>query len=273
MSSFPPVALTIAGSDSSAGAGIQADLKTFSAFHTYGATAIAAIVAEHPGKVLAISAVAPSLVGSQIAAVFAALPVAAVKTGMLYLPAIVRESADRLRELARGLPLVVDPVLVASCGDPLSSRETLTALGEALFPLARLVTPNRAEAELLLGRELGSSAALADAAQELAERFGVPFLLKGGHLTGEAAVDFLAEGGTLRSFAAPRIAGASPHGTGCTLSAAITARLAWGDPLPDAVERAKRWLTALLPRTIRSGPYEFLPLPGPGELPAATSLP
>lgn len=268
MSSFPPVALTIAGSDSSAGAGIQADLKTFSAFHTYGATAITAIVAEHPGKVLALSAVSPALVGSQISAVFEALPVAAVKTGMLYLPEIVREAAARLADLASGLPLVVDPVLFASCGDPLSARETLAALGESLFPFARLVTPNLGEAELLLGRTLGSPDEIMGAASELAERFGVPFLLKGGHLPGESAIDFLAEGGTIRSFPAARVQGASPHGTGCTLSAAITARLAWGDSLPAAVAAAKRWLTALLARTLHSGPHQFLPLPGPEELPA-----
>ncbi len=270
MNPFPPgsvpVALTIAGSDSSAGAGIQADLKTFSAFHVYGATAITSIVAEHPGKVLGISAVSPSLVGSQMAAVCEALPVAAVKTGMLYLPSIVRETAERLRELVPGLPLVVDPVLLASCGASLSARETLAALGDFLFPLARLVTPNLAEAELLLGRRLGSADELADAARELEARFGVAFLLKGGHLPGEDSVDFLAEGRTLRSFSAPRIPGANPHGTGCTLSAAITARLAWGDPLPAAVAAAKRWLTALLPRTLRFGSCEFLPLPG--DLPA-----
>ncbi|MDD4933299.1 MAG: bifunctional hydroxymethylpyrimidine kinase/phosphomethylpyrimidine kinase [Methylacidiphilaceae bacterium] len=271
MNSYPPgslpVALTIAGSDSSAGAGIQADLKAFSAFHTYGATAITAIVAEHPGRVLAISAVTPSLVGSQIAAVFDALPVAAVKTGMLYRPEIVREAAARLSNLGSGLPLVVDPVLFASCGDPLSARDTLAALGESLFPLARLVTPNLGEAELLLGQPLQSPGDLADAALALAERFGVPFLLKGGHLPGESAVDVLAEGGVLRSFAAPRVPGANPHGTGCTLSAAITARLAWGDSLVCAIGTAKRWLSSLLPRTLRFGPYAFLPLPEPGQLP------
>ncbi|VVM06107.1 bifunctional hydroxymethylpyrimidine kinase/phosphomethylpyrimidine kinase [Methylacidimicrobium tartarophylax] len=275
MNSFPPdhppVTLTIAGSDSSAGAGIQADLKTFFAFHTYGATAITSIVAEHPGRVLAISAVAPSLVGSQIEAVFDSLPVAAVKTGMLYLPAIVREVAARLSDLGPGLPLVVDPVLSASCGDPLSARDSLAALGESLFPLARLVTPNQGEAELLLGRALRSSDDLADAALALAKRFGVPFLLKGGHLSGESAVDVLAEGGIFRSFAAPRVPGASPHGTGCTLSAAITARLAWGDSLVSAIAAAKRWLTSLLPHTLRFGPYVFLPLTEPGG--AATTPP
>ncbi|CAB4243310.1 Hydroxymethylpyrimidine/phosphomethylpyrimidine kinase [Methylacidimicrobium sp. AP8] len=263
MPPFPPVALTIAGSDSSAGAGIQADLKAFCAFGVYGATAITAIVAEHPGKVVAVSAVDPSLVGSQIDAVFASLPVAAVKTGMLPLPGIVRAAADRLRQLASGLPLVIDPVLAASCGEPLAARETLAAIADSLFPIARLVTPNRTEAERLLGRRISSPGELADAARELEERHGVPFLVKGGHLRGDRAVDFLAEGGTVRSFEAPRVPGSDPHGTGCALSAAITARLAWGDPLPAAVAAAKGWLTALLPHTSRSGPYEFLPPPGP----------
>ncbi|WP_018292065.1 bifunctional hydroxymethylpyrimidine kinase/phosphomethylpyrimidine kinase [Verrucomicrobium sp. 3C] len=271
MNSFPPgplpVVLTIAGSDSSAGAGIQADLKTFSAFHTYGATAITAIVAEHPGRVLSISAVSPSMVGSQIAAVFDSLPIAAVKTGMLYRPEVVREAAARLADLGPGLPLVVDPVLLASCGEPLSARDTLTALGECLFPLARLVTPNLGEAELLMGRALQSPDDQAGAALALAERFGVPFLLKGGHFSGRSAVDVLAEGGLLRSFTAPRVPGASPHGTGCTLSAAITARLAWGDSLVSAIATAKGWLTSLLPQTLRFGPYAFLPLPEPGKLP------
>lgn len=271
MNSFPPfpppTALSIAGSDSSAGAGLQADLKTFSAFRVYGATAITSVVAEHPGRVLALAAVSPSLVGSQIAAVFEALPIAAVKTGMLYLPETVRETADRLAVLAPGLPLVVDPVLFASCGESLSARETLAALGESLFPLARLVTPNLPEAELLLGRALRAPDDPAGAALELSKRFGVPFLLKGGHLSGESAVDFLAEAGTIRCFASPRVPGANPHGTGCALSAAITARLAWGDSLSTAVATAKRWLASLLPRRLRFGPYEFLPLPDVPELP------
>lgn len=261
-----PVALTIAGSDSSAGAGVQADLKTFSAFGVYGATAISSIVAEHPGRVLAISAVSPSLVGEQIAAVCEALPVAAVKTGMLYLPEIVQETAERIVALVPGLPLVVDPVLFAGCGARLSVRRTLAALGDLLFPLARLVTPNLDEAELLLGRRIRAAEELADAAGELAERFGVAFLVKGGHLEGESSVDFLAEEGTLQAFPALRIPGINPHGTGCTLSAAITARLACGDSLPAAVSAAKRWLTALLPKTLRFGSCEFLP--PPGALPA-----
>ncbi|VVM08436.1 hydroxymethylpyrimidine/phosphomethylpyrimidine kinase [Methylacidimicrobium cyclopophantes] len=263
-----PVALSIAGSDSSAGAGIQADLKTFFLFGTYGATAITSIVAEHPGRVLGISGLSPSLVGDQIEAVFEALPVAAVKTGMLYRPEIVREVADRLSAVAGGLPLVVDPVLVASSGEPLSARETVAALGASLFPLARLVTPNRAEAELLLGRPLRPPDDPERAALELSKRFGVPFLLKGGHLEGVSAVDFLADAGEIQRFAAPRVPGVSPHGTGCTLSAAITARLAWGDSLASAIAVAKRWLTSRLSKILRFGPYEFLPVPGPGELPS-----
>ena len=237
----PPVALSIAGSDNSAGAGAQADLKTFTAFGVYGLTAITCVVAEVPGKVSAIAPVPPEIVAEQIRLSLTAYPVGAVKTGMLHSRAVIEAVCDVL-EGAR-LVLVVDPVMVATSGASLLEPEGIDAYRRRLFPLARLITPNLDEAAALLGRPISSVAEMREAGRQLCRQFGCAFLLKGGHLQGEAVDLLCTPEGKVSEFTAPRVSGVSTHGTGCTLSAAITAGLANGAPLEHAVACAKNFVT------------------------------
>lgn len=243
-----PVALTIAGSDNSAGAGVQADLKTFSAVGVYGLTAITCIVAEVPGKVSAIQAVEPQIVAEQIRLSFDAFPISALKTGMLYSGEIIEAVCDTLAEVYAGSAqrpfLVVDPVMVASSGDLLLKPEAITLFRERLFPLANLITPNLDEVRTLLGRPVTSVQEMEAAGDELVRMFGCAFLLKGGHLRGERATDILfTRDGARHAFSAPFVPDVSTHGTGCTTAAAITGYVARGLPLPEAVERAKLFVT------------------------------
>jgi hydroxymethylpyrimidine/phosphomethylpyrimidine kinase len=233
----PPVALTIAGSDSGGGAGIQADLKTFAANGVFGTSAVTALTAQNTRGVSGVRATPASFVDDQIAAVLADLPVAAVKTGMLATAEIVRLVA---RHAAAGdLPkLVVDPVMVASSGDRLLDIDAEAAYLEALFPHALIVTPNLREASLLVGRELSDVDDMAKAAIELAATGARHVLVKGGHLTGDA-VDVLFDGNEVHPLRSPRIETVNVHGTGCTTAAAIAARLAWGDTIVEAVRKAK----------------------------------
>jgi hydroxymethylpyrimidine/phosphomethylpyrimidine kinase len=241
----PPVALIIAGSDNSAGAGAQADLKTFTAYGVYGLTAITCVVAEAPGRVLAIQPVDLDVVRQQIELSFEAFPVAAMKTGMLHSREVIELAASTYERLARRIPLVVDPVMVASSGDPLLKPDAVAAYRERLFPLAALVTPNLDEARVLLGQPIDGAEALRAAGGELVARYGTAFLMKGGHLGGEEAVDFLClPGGRSVEYRAPFTRGIATHGTGCTYSAAIAAGLARGFDLETAAARAKQYLTA-----------------------------
>jgi hydroxymethylpyrimidine/phosphomethylpyrimidine kinase len=241
------VALTIAGSDNSSGAGAQADLKTFSALGVYGATAITCIVAEAPGRVSAIQPVEPEIVREQIRISFEAFPVAAVKTGLLHSRAIIETACDTLEELfarrAPRPPLVVDPVMVATSGDALLESDAVAVYTGRLFKLAALVTPNLDEVRALLGRPVATIEEMKTAGRELAGKFGAPFLLKGGHLRGNEATDLLFAGGEVREFTAPFVSGVATHGTGCTYSAAITAGLAKGLPLERAIAEAKTFVT------------------------------
>ena len=237
----PPVALSIAGSDNSAGAGAQADLKTFSAFGVYGLTAITCVVAEVPGKVSAIAPVPPEIVAEQIRLSLGAYPVAAVKTGMLHCRAVIEAVCEAL-QAARPV-LVVDPVMVATSGAALLEPEAVDAYRRRLFPLARLVTPNLDEAAALVGFPISSVTEMREAGRKLCRQFGCAFLLKGGHLRGEAVDLLCTPEGKASEFSAPRVPGVSTHGTGCTLSAAITAGLAAGVPLEQAVANAKRFVT------------------------------
>lgn len=245
------VALTIAGSDSSAGAGIQADLKTFSALGVYGLSAITCVVAETPGKVAQIEPVSVDLVRAQIETLFAAFPIAAVKTGLLYSAEIVstvaRAIVDFARENDRKIPLVIDPVMLATSGDALLRDDAVQLYEKELFPLATLVTPNLDEAGKLLGERIRDLDGMRVAGQRLTEKFRVPFLIKGGHLAGDHATDllFLIDG-SVAEFSAPFSRGVATHGTGCTYSAAITAGLARGLSLPDAVRPAKEFVTAAI---------------------------
>lgn len=254
MDSLPPV-LSIAGSDNSAGAGIQADLKTMSALGVYGLTAVTCVVAEVPGKVSAIQGMDPSLVVEQVRLLFEAFPVAAIKTGMLYSTPILEAVAGVLEELRprNGLPpLVVDPVMVATSGDRLLESEAVALYKARLFPRATLVTPNLDEAAVLVGGEITSREEMREAGRELVQRFGTSFLMKGGHLREESAADLLWEaGGGEHWFEAPFVRDVSTHGTGCTYSAAITSELGKGAGLRQAVAAAKRFVTRAVSSHLR----------------------
>jgi len=245
-----PVALTIAGSDSSAGAGIQADLKTFSALGVYGLTAITCVVAETPGYVSRIEPVSAGTVSEQIEVLFESFPIAAIKTGLLFSGEITLAVARALRAHAEQTksapPLVIDPVMVATSGDLLLREDAIDCYERDLFPLAALVTPNLSEAARLLGEPIADLRAMHRAGARLAEKYGVPMLLKGGHLAGEEAIDLLFAHGSVIEFSAPFFRGITTHGTGCTYSAAIAAGLAIGLPLEEAVRRAKKYVTATI---------------------------
>ena len=236
----PPVALTIAGSDCSGGAGIQADLKTFQHFRVHGLTAVTCVVSETANVVRHVHPVPVEVVADQISLLLESFPVAAIKTGMLFSAAHVRAVA-KLLSSRPGIRLVVDPVMVASTGDPLLEDDAVAAYRTDLLPLARVITPNLPEAEVLLGRAI-TGPDLADSAKELAQILGTAVLLKGGHLDGPECVDLLADGDEIHRFSAARISTTASHGTGCTLSAAIAAGLACGDSLLAAVGAAKDFL-------------------------------
>lgn len=240
-----PVTLTIAGSDSSAGAGIQADLKTFSALGVYGVSAVTCVVAETPGRVSKIEPVSPELVREQIEVVRRSFPVAAMKTGLLCSGAIIAAIVHALRE-EQSVPLVVDPVMVATSGDAFLQEEAIEVYEQELFPLATLITPNLGEASRLVGEPVRDLTAMHQAGEALAKKYGVPVLLKGGHLAGEAAVDLFFLAGKAMEFSAPFYRGIMTHGTGCTYSAAITAGLAQGLALEEAIRRAKEFVTATI---------------------------
>lgn len=234
--------LSIAGSDSGGGAGVQADLKTFSALGCYGMTAITAITAQNTLGVRAIHGIPPDMLRAQIDAVVEDIGVDAVKIGMLHSPEVVAVVVDAIRR--HRLPhVVLDPVMVATSGDRLMADETVQVLVRDLFPLATVVTPNLDEAALLLGYPIAGIEAL-DAAVRALLALGAPAaLLKGGHLPGNEVVDVLAlPCGTLKHLRSLRIATHNGHGTGCTLSSAIAAHLALGHALPHAVARARAYI-------------------------------
>ncbi len=240
MGATPPRVLTIAGSDSGGGAGIQADLKTFAAHRVYGLSVVTAVTAQNTRAVTAVHEIPAPVVGAQIEAVFDDIGVDAVKIGMLSGADIVREVARRLAA-RRGPPVVLDPVMVAKSGDPLLADEAVEALAGDLLPLASVVTPNLPEAARLTGLPVATEAERLAAARALAAR-GPAVLLKGGHGAGRAVVDLLVEGSRVRRYEHPRIETRSTHGTGCTLSSAVAARLALGEDLATAVGGAVRYL-------------------------------
>ncbi|HET8734804.1 MAG TPA: bifunctional hydroxymethylpyrimidine kinase/phosphomethylpyrimidine kinase [Anaeromyxobacteraceae bacterium] len=239
------VALTIAGSDSGGGAGIQTDLHAFAAHGLHGTSAITAVTAQNSTGVRAWAVVDPALVEAQIDAVASDMPVAAAKTGMLGTAAVVEAVVGALRRHRTG-PLVVDPVMVARSGDRLVDASAQRAYVELLLPLAALLTPNLQEAEALLGRPVRDLDAMRRAARDLAALGPAAVLVKGGALPGGEAVDVLFDGSTIADVAGPRIDTPNTHGTGCTLGAAITARLALGDAVADAVRGGKAYLERAL---------------------------
>jgi hydroxymethylpyrimidine/phosphomethylpyrimidine kinase len=236
-----PVALTIAGSDSGGGAGIQADLKTFHAFGVFGTSAVTAITVQNTLGVSGVHPVPTDIVKGQIAAVATDLRPAACKTGMLATRELVYAVAASLREHELGA-YVLDPVMVATSGDRLLDEDAEDAIMRALVPLATLVTPNLDEAAILVGFEVGNPAAMQRAARALVEAGARAALVKGGHLRADILVDVYFDGTDLRQFSRPRLDTRSTHGTGCTLSAAVAAALAGGDPLVQAVERALEYV-------------------------------
>lgn len=248
MTNALPVALTIAGSDCSAGAGIQADLKTFQHFQVHGLTAVTCVVSETANIVRAVHPVPVEIVVDQVELLLESFPITAVKTGMLFSAAHVAAVAAILRNHPDIL-LVVDPVMIASTGAPLLEPDAMEAYQDLLLPLARVITPNLPEAEALSGEIIPDETALESVARRLSQKFGTAILLKGGHLEGTECVDLLVDGNEVHRFAAARIPVAGSHGTGCTLSAAIAAGLARRGSLPHAVEIAKVYLGETLARS------------------------
>jgi hydroxymethylpyrimidine/phosphomethylpyrimidine kinase len=238
-------ALTIAGSDSGGGAGIQADLKTFAAHGVYGISAITAITAQNTIGVSAVHVIPAETVTAQIEAVVSDLGCHAVKTGMLATSATVEAVAAAVEALE--LPnLVVDPVMVAKSGDRLLDDQAVHTLRSALIRLARVVTPNIPEAEVLCGMRIQSVADMRVAVERLAALKSTAVVLKGGHLEGPDVVDLLFEHGRIIEIAGPRVQGRHTHGTGCTFAAAITAHLAKGESLEVAVRGAKEYVTGAM---------------------------
>jgi hydroxymethylpyrimidine/phosphomethylpyrimidine kinase len=254
-----PIALTIAGSDSGGGAGIQADLKTFAALGVYGASVVTALTAQNTRGVLAIHHAPAGIVGAQIDVVLDDFAVAAIKIGMLGGAEIVDVVAEKLSaQLVRqrrlvadgaGAFIVYDPVMIASSGDALSGAGFVEAITYKLLPLVECLTPNLAEAAALLGEPLARSEAdMARQGEALLKLGPRAVLMKGGHLDGEEAIDLLVTEDTVGRFGAPRLASRNLHGTGCTLSSAIAANIVLGLPLPEAVAAAKAFVRQAIAR-------------------------
>ena len=234
--------LSVAGSDPSGGAGIQADLKTFSALGAYGAAAITALTAQNTKGVTGVLPVPASFVVDQLEALFTDLDIRAVKTGMLGDPDVVEAVAATVERFS--VPnLVIDPVMVATSGDRLVSDDTVAAIRDRLVPLATITTPNLPEAAALLGWDTVTPETATKAAEEIRSLGAHAALVKGGHADGDEAVDVLADPDGTHEYRAPRVRTRNTHGTGCTLSSAIAARLAQGAPLREAVGVAKRYVT------------------------------
>ncbi len=236
-------ALSIAGSDSCAGAGLQADLKTFSALGVYGATVATAITAQNTLGVSAVHLVPAHIIAAQIDAVFSDLAIGAVKTGMLGGEDAIEAVAAGLERWAQAIPIVVDPVMISTTGSRLLEKSAERALAERLFPLAALITPNLDEAAALLDLAVAQNTEeVKDQAQRLLAFGPSAVLIKGGHGAGLDATDIFFDGAAFRSYSAPRIATRNTHGTGCTLSSAIAAFLVKGLPLEGAVAEAKAYV-------------------------------
>lgn len=240
-----PVALSIAGSDSGAGAGIQADLKTFAAFGVYGVTVITAITAQNSVGVRAVQEVDADVISAQLDAVAEDFAIIALKTGMLSSAAIIEAVAAGIERHRLG-PLVVDPVMIAKSGDRLLREDAVDALRRRLLPLAAVVTPNIPEAEVLAGRAIRTRDDRLAAARAIMEQGAKAVVIKGGHSEDDPIVDLLVDSQGVHEYRAARIATTSTHGTGCTFSAAITAGLAMSLDLPHAVGEAREYLSRAL---------------------------
>lgn len=246
------VALTIAGSDSGGGAGIQADIKTFHAHGVFGASVITAITAQNTVAVHRAMELPTDIIEAQLDAVFGDLDVAAMKTGMLSSAEIVHAVAARLERQSRRR-LVVDPVMISKSGYPLLHEDAIASVKTQLLPLAHIVTPNIHEAQLLAGLEIVSLDDMKEAACRIREYGSAVVLVKGGHADGVRAIDVLYDGTRFRTYESEFIATTNTHGTGCTLSAAITARLALGESAATAVEHAKYYITKAIESALDIG--------------------
>ena len=237
-------ALTIAGSDSSGGAGIQADIKTMTAHGVYAMSAVTALTAQNTTGVTGIMEVTPAFLEQQLDCIFTDIRPDAVKTGMVSSSALIEVIAERLTRY-QAENIVVDPVMVATSGARLIGEDAVQTLCERLLPIASLVTPNIPESEVLSGRSITSAEQMIDAARAISDKYGCAVLCKGGHRVNDAN-DLLVDGDTVAWFRSPRIDNPNTHGTGCTLSSAIASNLSNGYPMEESVRRAKRYLTGAL---------------------------
>ncbi|NCC49997.1 MAG: bifunctional hydroxymethylpyrimidine kinase/phosphomethylpyrimidine kinase [Spartobacteria bacterium] len=250
-------ALTIAGSDSGGGAGIQADIKTFSALGVFGTSVLTCLTAQSPDEVKGIVPVDPAFVTLQMETVCDSFPIAAAKTGMLYSADIIRVVANE--DIHEGIPiLVVDPVMVAASGARLLQADAIDALCNELLPQARVVTPNLHEAEILCGHSISSVDELRAAAREIGEHYDLACIVKGGHLNGDEVFDVLYDEGEEHVYSGPRINARETHGAGCTFSAALTALLAQRLLLSDAVGMAKEYVRCALESALAVGRHRPL---------------
>ncbi|MCB1156087.1 MAG: bifunctional hydroxymethylpyrimidine kinase/phosphomethylpyrimidine kinase [Leptospiraceae bacterium] len=249
------IVLSIAGSDSGGGAGIQADLKTFSHFGVFGTTVVTCITAQNPEKISGILDVHPDLVRKQLISILGYYHVDSIKTGMLFSKQIIHTIADVLKK--KLCKLVVDPVMVSASKTRLLQEDAIEALVKELIPLASVITPNIDEAEILIDEKITSVNQLEDTAKKLYDRFGVPVLLKGGHLhDGKVVKDILKDAFNTRVFSNPYIENVNTHGSGCTYSSAIASELALGKNLEDSVLSAKEYLWKGMKHSVKLGPIQ-----------------
>ncbi len=253
-----PVALTIAGSDSGGGAGIQADLLTFTALGCHGTTAITSLTAQNPQGVAAIEAVSPDFLKAQITQVLDHFEVRAIKTGMLFNTALIQAVFETL-ELYPEIPLVVDPVMVATSGAVLLQEDAIEAMRQLIFPKATLITPNLDEAAVLTGRSIQSLEEMRQSSIDLSRTYKTAVILKGGHLNTENLVDILTVAGEiLAEISSQRVDHVNSHGSGCKLASAIAAGLAKGSPLEESVKNAHTYLQSCFQRPIQLSGESFL---------------
>ncbi len=238
--------LSVAGSDSGGGAGIQADIKTITLLGSYAATVLTALTAQNTRGVSSIHGLPPSFISDQLETVLSDIPIDIIKTGMLHTPAIITVLAERLGERQVYIPMVIDPVMVAKGGAALLEREAVQAFCLQLLPMAYLLTPNIPEAERLLGRAIKNETEMERAACDLHALGAANVLIKGGHLTGRLSTDILFDGSRYHHFSSERIFTSNTHGTGCSYASAIAALLAQGEPLLTAVERSKTFITSAI---------------------------
>ena len=253
-----PIALTIAGSDSGGGAGVQTDLKTFASIGVHGTSVLTCVTAQNPSAVLGVQSISPTLITAQFDALKNGLKPKAIKSGMLYSKRIVQAVIEGLHGCASAR-YVMDPVMVATSGAPLLKPDCVALMMRSLIPLADLITPNIAEAEALIGGRITKAQEAKEAAYAMAQKFKTPCLLKGGHLPEKGkVVDYLATGAEVISFSSAYIPRRQTHGTGCTYAAAITAYLAQSYPLSEAVGLGKQFITSAIQNSVRVGSYQAL---------------